>query len=98
MQLIDVVEDQIKGTDFEGKLNPLFYGEEENYVKCVDVDYESTRRDTFNHLLLHMMPDTFGAPPQQEYGEWGNFKKKGWTVYDSLRYMCQEETLDSLYD
>jgi hypothetical protein len=37
----------MKGTSLEGTYNNLFSGTIENVKKCINVEYESTREDTF---------------------------------------------------
>ena len=41
--LNDNLEEQIKGTAEEPIFTGLFFGEKENVIKCVDIDYESVR-------------------------------------------------------
>ena len=40
----------MKGTSVSGTYNQLFEGVFENVIKCLNVDFESTRKETFNCL------------------------------------------------
>jgi ubiquitin C-terminal hydrolase len=55
--LCDRVEEQMKGTPMDGEIKRLFEGEMENYIECVDVDYRSTRMETFYDLQLNVRND-----------------------------------------
>ena len=56
--LMDVFSKIFKGTKMEGICENLFYGTFVNYIKCINVDYESKREEDFltfalgNFLLL----------------------------------------------
>lgn len=41
----------IQGTKAEGAIAKLFLGKMKSYIKCVDVDYESSRIEEFNGVL-----------------------------------------------
>lgn len=43
--------DLIQGTQAEGAIAKLFVGKMKSYIKCVDVDYESSRIEEFNGKL-----------------------------------------------
>ena len=40
--------------DVEGELNELVEGTVTNYIKCLNVDYESLRDETFNFIQLQV--------------------------------------------
>jgi len=40
-----------KGTKAEGAIAKLFVGKMKSYIKCVNVDYESSRIEEFNGML-----------------------------------------------
>lgn len=52
--LSDNLENQMKGTKVHGTYSRLFEGESENIIKCINVSYESKRKETFNCLQLSM--------------------------------------------
>lgn len=52
--LMDRLENRMKGTAVEGKLNDIFVGRMKSYVKCVDVDYESSKVEDFWDLQLNV--------------------------------------------
>lgn len=52
--LCDRLEEQMKGTVMDGSIKRLFEGEYENYIDCVDVDYQSRRNETYYDLQLNI--------------------------------------------
>lgn len=50
--LSDTLEKQMRGTAVSGTYSNLFEGELENVVRCENIDYESSRKETFNCLQL----------------------------------------------
>lgn len=50
--LTDNLETKMKGTPAEGTVNRLFEGKTRSYVKCVNIDYESSRQETFQDLTV----------------------------------------------
>jgi ubiquitin C-terminal hydrolase len=52
MLLSDVMEKKMKDTESEGTFKFLFEGKLYSYIKCIDVDYESSREETFSDLQL----------------------------------------------
>ncbi|AAS54134.1 AGL357Wp [Eremothecium gossypii ATCC 10895] len=52
--LMDRLENKMKGTEVEGKLNGLFVGKMKSYIKCVNVDYESSRVEDFWDIQLNV--------------------------------------------
>jgi len=83
--LCDRLEEAMKGTPMDGAIKKLFEGEMENYIECIDVDYKSTRSETFYDLQLNA---------RNEAG------KELTSLEESLRDFCSVETLedDNAYD
>eukprot|EP01094_Clydonella_sp_ATCC50884_P014697 TRINITY_DN251_c0_g1_i2.p1 TRINITY_DN251_c0_g1~~TRINITY_DN251_c0_g1_i2.p1 ORF type:complete len:646 (-),score=258.72 TRINITY_DN251_c0_g1_i2:1803-3698(-) len=52
--LCDNLEGKMKGTRVEGTVERLFRGKVFNYIKCVNVDYESSRTEDFYDLQLNV--------------------------------------------
>lgn len=52
--LMDTLELATRGSAVENKLNSLFVGAMKSYVKCVDVDYESSRVEPFWDIQLNV--------------------------------------------
>lgn len=50
--LCEKLEDKMKGTKVEGVIQQLFEGNTWNYIECVNVDYKSTRTESFMDLQL----------------------------------------------
>uniref|UniRef100_A0A7C9CRZ2 ubiquitinyl hydrolase 1 n=1 Tax=Opuntia streptacantha TaxID=393608 RepID=A0A7C9CRZ2_OPUST len=50
--LSEKLEDKMKGTVVEGTIQQLFEGHHMNYIECVNVDYKSTRKESFYDLQL----------------------------------------------
>eukprot|EP01054_Gregarina_sp_Poly1_P004590 Gregarina_sp_Poly_1__4589@NODE_245_length_10761_cov_123_252572_g215_i0_p1_GENE_NODE_245_length_10761_cov_123_252572_g215_i0NODE_245_length_10761_cov_123_252572_g215_i0_p1_ORF_typecomplete_len1510_score242_75UCH/PF00443_29/1_1e68UCH_1/PF13423_6/2_8e19USP7_C2/PF14533_6/0_0001_NODE_245_length_10761_cov_123_252572_g215_i044278956 len=50
--LCDRLEEKMKGTVAEGSIKKLFGGELEVFIKCLDVPYESKRKEVFYDLQL----------------------------------------------
>ncbi|KAE9589796.1 putative ubiquitinyl hydrolase 1 [Lupinus albus] len=50
--LSEKLEDKMKGTVVEGTIQQLFEGHHMNYIECINVDYKSTRRESFYDLQL----------------------------------------------
>ena len=57
--LFDALEECFKGTDMENVIDDLYAGELVDYVKCIDIDYSSERRDKFLDYSLAIRP--FGS-------------------------------------
>lgn len=49
--LQDKLESKMKGTPADGAIQYLFAGKYKTYLKCINVDYESSREETFLGLL-----------------------------------------------
>ncbi|XP_024631332.1 ubiquitin carboxyl-terminal hydrolase 12 isoform X5 [Medicago truncatula] len=50
--LCEKLEDKMKGTVVEGTIQKLFEGHHMNYIECMNVDYKSTRKESFYDLQL----------------------------------------------
>ncbi|KAI3866545.1 hypothetical protein MKX03_014816 [Papaver bracteatum] len=50
--LCEKLDDKMKGTVVEGTIQQLFQGHHMNYTECINVDYKSTRKDSFYDLQL----------------------------------------------
>ncbi|KAF8201450.1 hypothetical protein BJ912DRAFT_1019409 [Pholiota molesta] len=52
--LQDKLESKMKGTQAEGAIAKLFVGKMKSYIKCVNVEYESSRIEEFNDIQLNV--------------------------------------------
>ncbi|CDO95463.1 unnamed protein product [Kluyveromyces dobzhanskii CBS 2104] len=52
--LMDRLEQRMKGTAVEGKINELFVGKMKSYIKCINVDYESSRVEDYWDIQLNV--------------------------------------------
>lgn len=52
--LLDKLESKMKGTILEGTIPGLFEGKMSSYIKCKNVDYNSTRYETFYDIQLNI--------------------------------------------
>ncbi|KAM0850080.1 hypothetical protein ACQ4PT_053319 [Festuca glaucescens] len=50
--LSEKLEDKMKGTVVEGTIQQLFEGHHMNYIECINVDFKSTRKESFYDLQL----------------------------------------------
>ncbi|KAG0497188.1 hypothetical protein HPP92_001879 [Vanilla planifolia] len=50
--LCEKLEDKMKGTVVEGAIQQLFEGHHMNYIECINVDYKSSRKESFYDLQL----------------------------------------------
>jgi ubiquitin carboxyl-terminal hydrolase 47 len=57
--LFDALEDTFRGTNVDNVIDVLYAGELVDYIKCVDVEYQSERRDKFLDYSLAITP--FGS-------------------------------------
>ncbi|WFD08090.1 ubiquitinyl hydrolase 1 [Malassezia vespertilionis] len=57
--LQEKLEAKMKGTASDGAIQELFVGKMKSYLRCVDVDYESSRTEDFYDIQLNVksMPD-----------------------------------------
>ncbi|KAF9583319.1 hypothetical protein BGW38_009760, partial [Lunasporangiospora selenospora] len=52
--LQDNLEGKMKGTHAEGAIQNLFVGKMKSYIKCINVDYESSRVENFYDIQLNV--------------------------------------------
>lgn len=52
--LMDRLENKMKGTDIDGCLNNIFVGKMSSFIRCIDVDYESSRTEDFWDIQLNV--------------------------------------------
>ncbi|ORZ20052.1 cysteine proteinase [Lobosporangium transversale] len=52
--LQDNLEGKMKGTGAEGAIQKLFVGKMKSYIKCINVDYESSRVENFYDIQLNV--------------------------------------------
>eukprot|EP00026_Physarum_polycephalum_P001323 Phypoly_transcript_01324.p1 GENE.Phypoly_transcript_01324~~Phypoly_transcript_01324.p1 ORF type:complete len:1117 (+),score=280.10 Phypoly_transcript_01324:120-3353(+) len=52
--LLDNLQTKMKGTKAEGTVENLFQGKIRNFIKCVDIDFESNREETYFDLSLNV--------------------------------------------
>ena len=57
--LFDALEESFKGTEVENIIDELYAGELIDYLRCIDVDYQSERVDKFLDFALTIIP--FGS-------------------------------------
>ena len=57
--LFDALEESFKGTSVENVIDELYAGELIDYLRCIDVDYQSERIDKFLDFSLAIVP--FGS-------------------------------------
>ncbi|KAG8078101.1 hypothetical protein GUJ93_ZPchr0007g5357 [Zizania palustris] len=50
--LCEKLEDKMKGTAVEGTIENLFEGHHMNYIECINVEYKSSRKESFYDLAL----------------------------------------------
>ncbi|KAI9308034.1 hypothetical protein BJ944DRAFT_237359 [Cunninghamella echinulata] len=53
--LLDNLELKMKNTPSDGAIKQLFVGKMKSYIKCIDVDYESSRVEDFYDIQLNVM-------------------------------------------
>eukprot|EP01135_Chromosphaera_perkinsii_P004175 Nk52_evm82s270 gene=Nk52_evmTU82s270 len=52
--LCDNLETKMKGTDVEGLISKLFEGKSKSYIKCCNVDFESSRIESYYDIQLNV--------------------------------------------
>lgn len=52
--LMDRLENKMKGTEVEGKLSDIFVGRMRSFIKCINVNYESSRVEDFWDIQLNV--------------------------------------------
>ncbi|XP_020222198.1 ubiquitin carboxyl-terminal hydrolase 12 isoform X2 [Cajanus cajan] len=86
--LCEKLEDKMKGTVVEGTIQQLFEGHHMNYIECINVDYKSTRKESFYDLQLDVkgcqsVYDSFDKYVEVEHLEHDN-------KYHAEKYGLQE--------
>ncbi|KAH3671658.1 hypothetical protein OGAPHI_000363 [Ogataea philodendri] len=52
--LMDRLESKMKNTEIEGCLNDIFVGKMKSFIRCINVDYESSRTEDFWDIQLNV--------------------------------------------
>jgi hypothetical protein len=78
--LFDALEESFKGTEVEKAIDEIYAGEMVDYVKCIDIDYQSERRDKFLDCSLAIRP----------YGSTKSMK----SLTECLEHYLEPEILD----
>jgi ubiquitin carboxyl-terminal hydrolase 7 len=52
--LMDRLENKMKGTEIDGCLNNIFVGKMSSFIRCINVDYESSRTEDFWDIQLNV--------------------------------------------
>lgn len=52
--LMDRLETKMKGTEIDGCLNDIFVGKMNSFIRCINVDYESSRTEDFWDIQLNV--------------------------------------------
>ncbi|CAG8434848.1 2439_t:CDS:10 [Funneliformis mosseae] len=91
--LQDNLEGKMKNTKADGAITKLFVGKMKSYVKCVNVDYESSRVEDYygNHIQLNVrgcktLRDSFKDYVQEETLEGDNkYQAEGYGLQDAKK-------------
>ncbi|CAN6654553.1 ubiquitin carboxyl-terminal hydrolase 15 [Trichomonascus vanleenenianus] len=89
--LMDKLESQMKGTEVENALNEIFVGQMKSYLRCVNVDFESSRVEDFWDLQLNVkgmrnLEDSFRNYVQVEIMEGENqYQAEGYGLQDAKK-------------
>ncbi|TFY81764.1 hypothetical protein EWM64_g2248 [Hericium alpestre] len=89
--LQDKLESKMKGTTAEGAIAKLFVGKMKSYIKCVNVDFESSRIEEFNDIQLNVkgmknLYDSFKDYVQVETMEGENkYQAEGYGLQDARK-------------
>ncbi|KAI5394667.1 ubiquitin C-terminal hydrolase 12 [Lathyrus oleraceus] len=86
--LCEKLEDKMKGTVVEGTIQQLFEGHHMNYIECINVDYKSTRKESFYDLQLDVKGCTDVYASFDKYVEVE--KLEGDNKYHAEQYGLQE--------
>ncbi|GBB86550.1 hypothetical protein RclHR1_12980003 [Rhizophagus clarus] len=86
--LQDFFERKMKGTKADGAITKLFVGKMKTYVKCINVDYESSRVEDYYDIQLNVngcktLRDSFKYYIQEE-------TLKGYNMYKAEGYGLQD--------
>ena len=52
--LCDKLEEKLKNTPGDGAIQNLFEGQVENYIECIDIEYKSTKKESFYDIPLNV--------------------------------------------
>ncbi|PKY26877.1 cysteine proteinase, partial [Rhizophagus irregularis] len=89
--LQDNIEGKMKGTKADGAITKLFVGKMKSYIKCVNVDYESSRVEGFYDIQLNVkgcqtLRDSFKDYIQEEILEGDNkYQAEGYGLQDAKK-------------
>lgn len=89
--LMDKLEGKMKGTSVEGALNNIFVAQMKSYVKCVNVDFESSRIEDYWDIQLNVkgmktLEDSFNDYIQVEMLEGENqYQATGFGLQDAKK-------------
>jgi ubiquitin carboxyl-terminal hydrolase 7 len=61
--LLDKLEERMKGTPADGTIEKLFVGKIKSYIRCMNIDYESSREEDFYDLQVSPFFLTPPPPP-----------------------------------
>lgn len=67
--LFDALEESFRGTDVEHIIDDLYAGELIDYLRCIDVDYQSERKDKFLDFSLAIVPFGTNTKPMSSLTE-----------------------------
>eukprot|EP00877_Chromochloris_zofingiensis_P003568 jgi/Chrzof1/13211/Cz07g24170.t1 len=95
--LCEKLEEKMKGTRVEKVINEVFEGHTHNFIECVDVEYKSTRRESFMDLQLDVkgcanIYDSFDKYTAVEMmtGE-NQYKAEGYGLQDARKGVLFED-------
>ncbi|RGB42717.1 cysteine proteinase [Rhizophagus diaphanus] len=89
--LQDNIEGKMKGTKADGAITKLFVGKMKSYIKCFNVNYESSRVEDFYDIQLNVkgcktLRDSFKDYIQEEILEGDNkYQAKGYGLQDAKK-------------
>eukprot|EP00894_Picocystis_sp_ML_P002631 jgi/Pico_ML_1/53148/g3750.t2 len=95
--LCEKLEEKMKGTSVDGTISNLFEGNVMNYIKCVNVDYNSTRKESFMDLQLDVkgcknVYDSFDKYVEVEMLDGENkYRAEGHGLQDAKKGMLKEQ-------
>lgn len=89
--LQDKLESKMKGTAADGMIGKLFVGKMKSYIKCINVDYESSRVEDFYDIQLNVkgmrnLQDSFKNYVQVERLDGDNqYQAEGYGLQDAMK-------------
>lgn len=89
--LQDKLESSMKGTAADGMINKLFVGKMKSYIRCINVDYESSRVEDFYDIQLNVkgmrnLMDSFRDYVQVERLDGDNqYQAEGYGLQDAMK-------------